>query len=348
MQSKISIAFRTRLTRYIHDLYLNATLAYYKVIHLDGEIVGIDQYITTDVARFCDTAASLFSHLGKPTIDMVVFNYQLMQTLGLVPMLLILANFAGTTWLLRRVSPAFGRLAAREARLEGDFRNAHARLITNAEEIAFYKGERLEKKLLDGAFMRLLRHVDGVLKIRIAYNMFEDFTIKYAWSAFGLILCSVPTFLPFLGSVAGLAGSASPDGDASERVRTGNFVTNKRHVLELWSTKTNFNRFMLSLADAGGRIMYSYKDIAELAGYTSRVFTLLSTLHRVHSNSYAPPPDRKFPDEFSLADVRGTCQEGCVSLSALVKLISQLRRGTAGRSSDCCTGSSQPDRRTLG
>ena len=36
LQSKISIAFRTRLTRYIHDLYLNNSLAYYKLHNLDG------------------------------------------------------------------------------------------------------------------------------------------------------------------------------------------------------------------------------------------------------------------------------------------------------------------------
>lgn len=35
-----------------------------------------------------------------------------------------------------QVTPAFGKLAAIEAKLEGDFRAAHSRLIINAEEIA--------------------------------------------------------------------------------------------------------------------------------------------------------------------------------------------------------------------
>jgi ATP-binding cassette, subfamily D (ALD), peroxisomal long-chain fatty acid import protein len=67
---------------------------------------------------------------------------------------------------------------------------------------------------------------------------------------------------------------------------------------------------MLSLADAGGRLLFAYKDLAELAGYTSRVYALLSTLHRVHSDAYYPPKGQNFPNEFSLADVRGTVQEG--------------------------------------
>jgi ATP-binding cassette subfamily D (ALD) long-chain fatty acid import protein len=63
--------------------------------------------------------------------------------------------------------------------------------------------------------------------------MFEDFLIKYAWSAFGLILCSFPTFLPSIAGAAGLAEIPATPGAASdiegrERIRTGNFITNKR------------------------------------------------------------------------------------------------------------------------
>ena len=65
---------------------------------------------------------------------------------------------------------------------------------------------------------------------------------------------------------------------------------------------------MLSLADAGGRMMYSIKDLAELAGYTARVYQLLSTLHRVHANAYGQ--DNKLVEDFSLADIKGTVQLG--------------------------------------
>jgi ATP-binding cassette, subfamily D (ALD), peroxisomal long-chain fatty acid import protein len=40
-------------------------------------------------------------------------------------------------------------------------------------------------------------------------------------------------------------------------------------------------RLLLSLADAGGRLMYAYKDILELAGLTTRIYTMLSTLHHL-------------------------------------------------------------------
>ena len=149
----------------MHDLYLNSKLPYYKIPNLDGGITGIDQYITTDIARFCDTAAALYSTLGKPTVDMLVFNYQLYKSLGLPATLLILANYAGSTWLLRKASPAFGRLAAVEARLEGEYRNAHSRLITNAEEIAFYNGAEIEMGVLNKTYNRLMKHINGIYKV---------------------------------------------------------------------------------------------------------------------------------------------------------------------------------------
>src|SRR2546421_674322 len=75
LQSKISIAFRTRLTRYIHDLYLNSNLNFYKLTNLDGAIgQGADQFITQDLTLFCSASASLYSSLGKPLVDICVFN----------------------------------------------------------------------------------------------------------------------------------------------------------------------------------------------------------------------------------------------------------------------------------
>lgn len=45
-------------------------------------------------------------------------------------------------------------------------------------------------------------------------------------------------------------------------------------------------RLLLSLADAGSRLMYSYKELAELSGYTNRVYTLVSTLHLLNKNEF--------------------------------------------------------------
>ncbi|KAI9478448.1 MAG: ABC transporter transmembrane region 2-domain-containing protein [Benjaminiella poitrasii] len=289
LQSKTAIGFRTRLTKYIHNLYLDQEKTFYKVINLDNRIQGADQFITTDVAKFCDTLSSLYSNLAKPILDTIIFNYQLTKSIGFIGMVGLGINYIVTARLLRAVTPSFGKLAAIEAKLEGDFRAAHSRLITNAEEIAFYNGADLEHSILNKAYLKLIKHINSIYKIRISYNMFEDFLIKYAWSAFGLVMCAIPVFTPHLIS----STIVSPQGDENTMIgaRTKGFITNKR--------------LMMSLADAGGRMMYSYKELAELAGYTSRVYNLLSVLHALHKNDFncGPESDQKKP--FTLTNING-------------------------------------------
>lgn len=298
LQSKISIAFRTRLTRYIHDLYLNAGLNYYKLTNLDGGVgQGADQFITQDLTLFCTAAASLYSSLGKPLVDLFVFNYQLYLSLGPLASTLLLSNYFATATLLRRLSPPFGKLKAVEGKKEGDFRGLHARLIANAEEVAFYGGSDVEKVFVNRAFQDLKKWMDGIYSLKVRYNMLEDFILKYSWSAFGYIVTSLPIFLPAWGGLGGQQELGSSNSDIPrERGRMKEFITNKR--------------LMLSLADAGGRMMYSIKDLSELAGYTSRVYTLISTLHRVHAGAYATHRRARPGELYSLTDVQGTLHTG--------------------------------------
>ena len=109
------------------------------------------------------------------------------------------------------------------------------------------------------------------MQIRIAYTMIEDFVIKYAWSAAGYCLISIPVF--FGNKEARVPGEVrKPVESSSVARRTENYISNRR--------------LLLSLADAGGRLMYSYKELAELAGHTSRVYALLSTLHALNRDQY--------------------------------------------------------------
>ncbi|KAL2112737.1 hypothetical protein VUR80DRAFT_6619 [Thermomyces stellatus] len=296
LESKVSIAFRTRLTRYIHDLYLNDNLNFYKLSNLDGGIgQGADQYITQDLTLFCAAAANLYSSLGKPFIDLCVFNYQLYRSLGPLALTGLTSNYFLTASILRRLSPPFGKVKAVEGKKEGDFRSLHARLIANAEEVAFYGGADMEKQFLNKEFKSLKNFMEGIYMLKIRYNILEDFILKYSWSAYGYLLSSLPVFLPAWGGLGGVLELANgTDKDGRERGRMKEFITNKR--------------LMLSLADAGGRMMYSIKDLSELAGYTSRVYTLISTLHRVHANAYYLRGGDS--ELYSLSDVQGTIQKG--------------------------------------
>ena len=294
LQAKLAIAFRTRLSRYIHDLYLNPSMAYYKLHNLDGGIgQHVDHFITQDLANFCDASAGLYSSIGKPLVDIFFFNYQIYRTLGTFGLSGLLAGYFGTTVLMRRLSPPFGKIKANEARKEGEYRGLHARLIANSEEVAFYAGGPTEHALLNKAFKELVRALETSYTARVQYHLLDDFVLKYGWSVLGYVFASLPVFLPGIKRSATPAPQTSGGDQSSSRMQQ--FVTLK-HV-------------MMSLADAGSRLMTSMKDLSELTGYTSRIFALISTLHRVHANAYYRPYIH-YPELYSLADVDGTLAKG--------------------------------------
>ena len=255
-QTKLALSYRTRLTNHVHHKYLN-NMTFYTLSALDDRIKNADQLITVDISRFSNSLAELYSNLAKPTLDMIIYNYSLSKSVGgegLLTMALLVQVSANV---MRALTPPFGKYVADEARLEGEFRFQHTRLIDYSEEIALYGGHEAEKDGLDKGYFTLIKHVNRILRRRFYHGFMEDFVIKYFWGALGLILCSVPVFFKVPGQDAlKLAGD-----------HTESFVTNRR--------------ILLSSSDAFGRIMFSYKEITELAGYTSRVAGLLDVMDEV-------------------------------------------------------------------
>ncbi|KAI0659258.1 ABC transporter transmembrane region 2-domain-containing protein [Cubamyces menziesii] len=270
MQAKLSLRMRTRLTRYTDDIYLSATphLRYYRVA-LEGGLDDVDQYITSDIASFCDALSGIYGNVLKPALDLVLFTSQLSRSLGFRGTAMLFMNYYITARILRAVTPAFGRLAAVEARLEGEYRAGMGRVGRESEEVAFYGGGLRERSILWRAYLRLIKHVNSIYKIRIAYEWTEDFVIKYLWSAAGYCLISIPVFFTRRRHVGIQAQGPKPD----ERINS--------EVANRTETYISSRRLLLSLADAGGRLMYAYKDLLELAGLTTRLYTLLSTLHNL-------------------------------------------------------------------
>ncbi|CCM00773.1 uncharacterized protein FIBRA_02815 [Fibroporia radiculosa] len=269
-QAKLSLRLRTRLTRYTDDLYLSPApdLRYHRVA-LEGGLEDVDQYITSDIAAFCDSLSSIYGNLLKPSLDLLLFTSQLSRTLGFRGTILLGVNYYLTAKILRAATPAFGRLAAVEAQLEGEYRAGMGRIDRESEEIAFYGGGLRERSILRRAYLRLISHINSIYKIRIAYEWTEDFVIKYLWSAAGYCLIAVPVLLTRRRDVGVQIGPPQ------HRSRVNDEVANRTE------TYISSRRLLLSLADAGGRVMYAYKDLLELAGLTTRLYTLLSTLHNL-------------------------------------------------------------------
>ncbi|KAJ3089093.1 hypothetical protein HK102_007226 [Quaeritorhiza haematococci] len=264
LQNKLAIGFRTRLTNYLHDKYL-ADLTFYKVGNLDDRIKNADQCIAQDVSKFCHSLSELYSNLAKPILDTVIYNAQLARNVGGEGVAGVSLIVHLSAWVLRKLTPSFGKMVAEEQRLEGEFRFAHARLIENAEEIAFYGGHKVEKQLLDKNYFALVKHINGIFKTKIWHGMLEDFVIKYFWGAMGMVLCALPVFF----NIEGAQDSNTSDLGS----RTQSFITNRR--------------LLLSSSDAFGRIMYSYKEVTELAGYTARVSQLIDVFEDIQQSKFS-------------------------------------------------------------
>ncbi|OAA60949.1 ABC fatty acid transporter [Niveomyces insectorum RCEF 264] len=278
-QAELALRYRTRLTHHIHDRYLSQ-MTFYGLSALDDRIRNPDQLIAVDVAKFSNSLAELYSNLAKPLLDMTIYTYSLSKSVGGEGVVFMSLLIQLSALAMRTLTPPFGKYVADEARLEGEFRFEHTRLIDHSEEIAFYAGHAAEKDTLDKGYFTLIKHVNYILRQRFYHGFMEDYVIKYLWGALGLLLCSMPVFVPIPSIVAEATASVSATSGKPKLAslvqsmadRTEGFITNRR--------------MLLSASDAFGRVMFSYREIMELAGYTSRVATLLDVMGEVRAGRF--------------------------------------------------------------
>ena len=124
---------------------------------------------------FCLSVAHLYSHLSKPVLDAVMVSVTLNRiatrqgSSGRLPLTLATIVIAISGQILRIASPRFGKLVAEESQRRGHLRFVHSRIITNAEEIAFYDGFKVIKmpRIEMGDWVQSLRFCTMHLSIRI-------------------------------------------------------------------------------------------------------------------------------------------------------------------------------------
>ncbi|RCN51793.1 d member 1 domain protein, ATP-binding cassette sub-family [Ancylostoma caninum] len=278
-ESILGLAFRSRLTQHAYKQYFSDK-TYYAVSNLDSRLQNADQCLTEDITMFSQSVAHLYSHLTKPILDIALITFTLIRYAArrgagqnvVVPAILATLVVGVTATLLKKISPKFGHMVAEEARRKGNLRYLHSRVITNSEEIAFYGGHVAEYKQLNKAFGELKEQMKLIYRKRIFYITVEQFLMKYVWSGTGMVMIALPilaTEFAYPNSTRKLEDE--PDGGVSERTR--GFATAKN--------------LLYSSADAVERLMTSYKEITELAGYTSRVHEMFAVFQDVKMGSYS-------------------------------------------------------------
>ena len=96
--------------------------------------------------------------------------------------------------MIRKFSPAFGRLMSEEQQLEGEYRQLHSRLRSHSESITFYGGEAREEFHIQQKFRTLVKHLGVVLHDHWWFGMIQDFLLKYLGATVAVLLIIEPFF----------------------------------------------------------------------------------------------------------------------------------------------------------
>lgn len=288
LESQLALAFRSRLVAYSYSLYFKDQ-TYYAVSNLDGRLENADHCLTDDLISFSQHCAHLYSCVTKPLLDLCVISVTLvrmaasMGAYGVPGPMLAAIVMISTHGILRMVSPKFGSLVAEEARRKGFLRFVHSRVITNAEEIAFYGGHRIELDVLQKSYQALARQMNVIYNQRLWYIMLEQFLMKYVWSATGMVMIAVPVMT---GSIKSIESSDSSSSSSTAVALLENDQINAPDVSDRTEYMTTAKNILIAGADAAERLMSSYKDLIELTGYTRRVAKMLTVFEQVSRGSF--------------------------------------------------------------
>lgn len=261
----LALYFRERLTVHLHKEYTKG-FTYYAVSNLDNRIENADQMLTQDIEKFSNSLATLYSNITKPLIDVVLFYRNIVMRFGWGGPTTMIAYFVLAGAIMTKLRGPFAWFTSTQAKLEGEFRYCHSRLITHGEEIAFYGGGQREHGVLNSSFSRLVRIIKKYLRFRTILGVIDSCLTKYSGTLVGYFIVTAPIFDPARESryIEALGG-------------------NPNLIMEDY---TRYMRLLLVMVRAVSRLVSSGRELSHLAGYTSRVAELAKVLEDLNSGTF--------------------------------------------------------------
>jgi ATP-binding cassette, subfamily D (ALD), member 3 len=259
----MTLRFRARLTEHLYEKYMQGN-TFYRISTIERALGNVDQLLTNDVLKFCESVTELYSNLAKPVLDIVVYSIKLAGSHGVGAPSLMLVYLLVSGAVLTAMRRPLGKLTVEEQKLEGEVRFVNSRLIANAEEIAFYGGNRKEASILTSSFKRLVHHLRTSMEFRFATGVVDNIVAKYFATVVGYYVVSRP-FLAVGDSFLDSLGQSA--------------------VMEYYYRS---GRMLVNLASAVGRIVLAGREMTRLAGFTARVHELLERITTMNSEGARP------------------------------------------------------------
>lgn len=267
-----ALLFQRRLSHACNSKYIRGS-NFFKASNLPQcKIDNVDQRVTTDVEKFADSASALLTTIFKPLLDVVLLTARLGRQLGVHAPAIVIGSSLLLSQLKLQLLPDVKRLAQLESELAGLYRNAHARLIAHAEEVALFHGGRRERALLDALLERLFRASVALSRHQLLLGVIDHYLIK----------------------------SVSPCVAWALQARRHSQLGDR----PLGEIVSGFVRTGAQLADLGsavGHLVQASTKVASLAGITTRVSEVLEAVHRLEKAGNEPflrrlPPRRVSTD----------------------------------------------------
>lgn len=161
---------------------------------MDSRIPNPDQRLTQDIEKWANCLSTLYLNFTKPVLDIVLFTRKLAELVGWEGPAFSGGWYIFAAFIIKLVSPSFGKMTALEQKLEGEYRAKHTDLLNHSEEIAFYGGSEWEKSHINSKFYELYNHIKMVMYKRFLMGIYDSMLVKYGAVMVGYIVLGLPIF----------------------------------------------------------------------------------------------------------------------------------------------------------
>lgn len=176
--NQLRLNLRYNLSKHFYHKYMESSTLYF-INALKTDCPNLDQLLTNDVEKFCNTLLDVYSNTSKPVLDIITLVYRLSANYtGFKTSATMIGYLLLTASVLIKARKPLARLIVKETQLEGQLRYIHSRLITNCEEITFYQGNDREKVTLMNVLNCLKLHLHEVALLKFNLDFLENLITK--------------------------------------------------------------------------------------------------------------------------------------------------------------------------